>query len=68
MIDTTFPHGVTAAARQAEDGTEFFFVMNWTREQKSVNLPFPLKNYENGKVYQSKLPLAPYGAKILVRL
>ena len=68
VIDTTFPHGVTAAARQAEDGTEFFFVMNWTREQKSVNLPFPLKSYETGKVYQSKLPLAPYGAKILVRL
>lgn len=67
VLDTTFPHGVAAAARQGRDGTEFLFVMNWTREQKSVTLPYALRDYETGKTYQSKLPLAPYGAKILVR-
>ena len=66
-LDTTLPHGVTAAARQGKDGTVFYFVMNWNREQKSVNLPFPLKDFETGKFYQSKLPLSPYGAKILIR-
>ena len=65
-IDTTFPHGVVAAARTGADGTKYYFVMNWTREQKSVNLPHPLKDFETGKVYQSKLPLGPYGAKILI--
>lgn len=66
-LDTTLPHGVVTAARRAKDGTQFYFVMNWTREQKAVNLPYALKDYESGKVYQSKLPLAPYGAKILVK-
>ncbi len=67
-LDTTLPHGVVAASRQAADGTVFCFVMNWTREARSVNLPYPMKDYETGKAYQAKLPLAPYGAKILVRL
>ena len=65
-LDTTLPHGVVAAARQGADGVIYRFVMNWTREQKSVNLPHPLKDFETGKVYQNKLPLAPYGAKILI--
>ena len=65
-IDTTFPHGVVAAARPGANGTKYLFVMNWTREQKSVNLPHPLKDVETGKVYQNKLPLGPYGAKILI--
>ncbi len=67
VLDTTFPHGVAAAARQGLDGTEYLFIMNWTREQKSVNLPYALKDFESGKIYQSKLPLSPYGAKILVK-
>ncbi len=65
-LDTTLPHGVVAAARQGADGVIYRFVMNWTREQKSVNLPHPLKDFDTGKVYQNKLPLAPYGAKILI--
>ena len=36
-------------ARQAADGTVFCFVMNWTREARSVNLPYPMKDYETGK-------------------
>ena len=65
-LDATLPHGVVAAARTGADGTKYHFVMNWTREQKSVNLPCPLKDAETGKVYQNKLPLGPYGAKILI--
>ncbi len=66
-LDATFPHGVVAAERLGTDGTRFLFVMNWTREQKAVNLPYALRDYETGKIYQSKLPLSPYGAKILVK-
>ena len=66
-LDTAFPHGVTAQRRTAQDGTAFWFLMNWTREQKAVTLPFALKDYETDKIYQNKLPLPPYGAKILVR-
>ena len=66
-LDTTLPHGVVTTLRRAKDGTEFFFVMNWTRQQQSIRLPFPLKDYETGRSYQNMLPLAPYGAKILVR-
>lgn len=64
-LDTTFPHGVTAASRIALDGTVYYFVMNWTRAQQAINLPFPLRDIETGKYYQNKLTLSPYGAKIL---
>lgn len=66
-LDATLPHGVAAAKRIGTDGTEFLFVMNWTRQSQSVNLPYPLRDYESGKVYQTQLPLAPYGGRILVR-
>ena len=65
-LDTTLPSGVVAAARHGADGTKYHFVMNWTPEQKAINLPHPLKDIETGKVYQNKLPLGPYGAKILI--
>ena len=64
-LDAELPNGVTAAARIAGDGTRFVFVMNWTREKKTVTLPKPMKDYETGRVYQNVLPLAPYGGKIL---
>ena len=67
VLDTTLPEGVTASARMAEGGEMFWFLMNWTAEQKSVNLPFPLKDFESGRSYQNVIPLAPYGAKILVK-
>ena len=65
-LDTTLTSGVVAAARHGADGTKYHFVMNWTPEQKAINLPHPLKDIETGKVYQNKLPLGPYGAKILI--
>lgn len=67
VLDTTLPHGVVTAARTAKDGTVYYFVMNWTREQKAVSLPFALKDPETGKIWQNKLSLAPYGAKILLK-
>lgn len=66
-LDTTLPDGVTAAARMAEGGEVFRFLMNWTREMKYVNLPFPLTDLESGKTYQNTVPLAPYCARILVQ-
>lgn len=67
VLDTTLPDGVTAAARMAEGGEIFRFLMNWTRENKTVNLPFPLADFESGKVYQNVITLQPYGARILVK-
>ncbi|MBR5405042.1 MAG: beta-galactosidase trimerization domain-containing protein, partial [Oscillospiraceae bacterium] len=65
-LDTNLPHGVVTMKRIAEDGTEFIFVMNWTREAKSINLPRQMRDYETDRVYQNKLPLGAYGAKILI--
>lgn len=66
-LDTTLPEGVVAAKRIASDGTEFLFLMNWTRETQNVPLPYPLTDYESRKTYQTKLTLAPYGARILIK-
>ena len=66
-LPAALPHGVVTTSRVAKDGTEFFFVMNWTREKQSIRLPFPLRDAETGRVYENALPLAPYGAMILNR-
>lgn len=66
-LDTTLPDGVTAASRMAEGGERFYFVMNWTAESKSVNLPFGLTDVETGRQYRSVLPMPPYAARILLR-
>ncbi len=68
VLDTTLPSGVTAAARMAEGGEMFYFLMNWTSESKSVALPFPLADFETGRQYQNATPLPPYGAKILTKV
>ncbi len=65
-LETALPYGVVTAVRVATDGTRFLFAMNWTREKQSVSLPYPLRDYETGRLYQNVLPLSPYGAKILV--
>ena len=67
VLDTTLPEGVTAAQRIAKDGTPFWFLMNWSREQRSISLPFPLVDLETGRLYRNVLPLAPYGAKICTK-
>lgn len=67
-LDTALPHGVVTMKRIAQDGTEFIFVMNWTREPQNITLPMQMRDYETDRVYQSKLPLGAYGAKILVKL
>ena len=66
-LNVTLPHGVVTMKRIASDGTEFIFVMNWTREPQSIILPMQMRDYETDRVYQSKLPLGAYGAKILIR-
>lgn len=67
-LQTNLPHGVVTMKRIAQDGTEFIFVMNWTREAKSISLPMQMRDYETDRVYQNKLPLGAYGAKILVKV
>ena len=62
------PPGVEARKRVNAKKEEIYIVINHTREEKRVPLPWPAREHLSGEMGQGDLILAPYGVAILTRV
>ena len=62
------PPGVEACKRVNAKGEEIYIVVNHSREEKRVPLPWPAREHLSGEMGQGDLILAPYGVAVLTRV
>ncbi len=62
------PPGVEACKRVNAKGEEIYIIINHSREEKRVPLPWPAREHLSGEMGQGDLILAPYGVAVLTRV
>jgi beta-galactosidase len=62
------PAGIEARKRVNAEEEEIYIVINHTREEKRVPLPWPAREHLSGEMGQGDLILAPYGVAVLTRV
>lgn len=73
LLNTTLkpfetPPGVEARVRIRPDGTRLYFLINHTREEQNVTLPWPATDHLTGQSFQAgALALYPYAVALLTR-
>jgi beta-galactosidase len=61
------PTGVEVRTRVSAGGEDVFIVINHTREEKSLDLPWPTREHLTETLLTNEVKLAPYGVLILTR-
>jgi hypothetical protein len=62
------PASVEACKRVTAKGEEIYIVINHSREEKRVPLPWPAREHLSGEMGQGDLILVPYGVAVLTRV
>jgi beta-galactosidase len=62
------PAGVEVGRRVSTEGQEVFIVINHTREEQAVELPWPASDHLSESSLAGDVTLAPYGVVILTRM
>ena len=63
----TSPAGVEVRKRVKPDGQTIWIVVNHTRAEQVVALPWPAQDHLSGEAMPDSLPLPPYGVAVLTR-
>lgn len=61
------PEGVEARVRTAPDGDRIYVVINHTREEQTIRLPWPAREHLSGQPLSGRFKLEPYGVALLTR-
>ncbi|HLO17078.1 MAG TPA: Beta-galactosidase C-terminal domain, partial [Anaerolineales bacterium] len=61
------PVGVEVRTRTSPAGTEIYFVINHTRTEQSINLPWPAHEHLTEQDVSEKIQLPPYEVAILTK-
>ena len=61
------PEGVEACRRVGEDGREVLILINYTRSEQRIPLPWPAHEHLRGQDIQGELRLAPLDVAVLTR-
>jgi beta-galactosidase len=61
------PAGVEVSRRVSAEGEDVYIVINHTREEQPLDLPWPVHEHLTGTSLASVVTLAPYGVLILTR-
>jgi beta-galactosidase len=61
------PSGVEVRTRINSKGTEIFFVINHSRSEQMISLPWPAHDHLNRQEVKEKIKLPPYGIMILTK-